>query len=438
MKKKYRLLCTLAFVMMGAGYALCDEDESTEIRWSGFASMEAGQVVNGEADIAHEYGKHDHVWSQKLYIGSNMQILFNTLPVVGNIGMEMKVWNDYIQYTGDYGKSRRLYYYPYLSRADLTYNFGSSDDPDLSITLGYFPFKYNPDARNLGEYMFRSGTYPQYLITDFDFPMAKLFGMHVNGRNSGPFKWDILATLNTEWTAIGDLNLTGIASYQPVPFVTLGAGAGWFSLVSANWDQTTPAVEGCSYIEDGKRYYYTFAGQKVMGRFSLDPQSLFPNNLFGHEDFKIYSEAAILGLINYPLGEDGKTRYDDIKKRIPVMGGFNIPAFKYLDILSLQAEWFGSDYINDLNPIMFDNQPIPFSSNRGTKTPYNTKENHNGDDWKWSLYGKKTIAEHFNIVFQFARDHMRWYREDYTLQDGQEALRSNKDWYYTIKLGYVF
>jgi hypothetical protein len=175
-----------------------------------------------------------------------------------------------------------------------------------------------------------------------------------------------------------------------------------------------------------------------MGRFSLDPQSLFPNNLFGHEDFKIYSEAAILGLINYPLGEDGKTRYDDIKKRIPVMGGFNIPAFKYLDILSLQAEWFGSDYINDLNPIMFDNQPIPFSSNRGTKTPYNTKENHNGDDWKWSLYGKKTIAEHFNIVFQFARDHMRWYREDYTLQDGQEALRSNKDWYYTIKLGYVF
>ena len=97
--------------------------------------------------------------------------------------MEMKVWNDYIQYTGDYGKSRRLYYYPYLSRADLTYNFGSSDDPDLSITLGYFPFKYNPDARNLGEYMFRSGTYPQYLITDFDFPMAKLFGMHVNGRN---------------------------------------------------------------------------------------------------------------------------------------------------------------------------------------------------------------------------------------------------------------
>ena len=129
------------------------------------------------------------------------------------------------------------------------------------------------------------------------------------------------------------MNLTGIASYQPVPFVTLGAGAGWFSLVSANWDQTTPAVEGCSYIEDGKRYYYTFAGQKVMGRFSLDPQSLFPNNLFGHEDFKIYSEAAILGLINYPLGEDGKTRYDDIKKRIPVMGGFNIPAFKYLDIL---------------------------------------------------------------------------------------------------------
>jgi hypothetical protein len=439
MKKRRYLLFAFVSSLLWTGYAFCDDEEnSTELKISGFSSMEAGEVVNGEEDLLYPSARHDHVWMQKLFMGYNMQVLFNTLPVVGNVGMEMKVCNEYPQYSSDLGKSRRLIFYPYLSRADLNYSFGNTDDPYLKIDLGYFPFKYNSDAYNLGEYMFRTGTYPQYIITDFDFAAARLLGFHLDGKISESFKWDILATLNTEWTAIGDLNVIGIVAYKPIPFVTIGAGAGWFSLVSANWDNTTPPLDANSYISDGKRYYYTFAGQKVMGRFSLDPQSLFPNKLFGHEDFKIYSEAAILGLINYPLGEDGKTRYDDIKKRIPIMGGFNIPAFKYLDILSLQAEWFGSDYTNDLNPIMFDNMPIPLSSFRNRTTGYDINENHDGDNWKWSLYGKKTIAEHFNITFQFARDHMRWYRYDYTQQDGQEALRENKDWYYVIKLGYVF
>jgi hypothetical protein len=441
MKKKYRLFCMLAFVMVGAGYALCDdEDASVELRWSGFSSMEAGQVVAGESDWGEIGSKSSpyHVWLQKLYTGYNTQILFNSLPIVGNVGMGMKVTNEYPVYSGDKGQSRRLFYYPYLSRSDLTYSFGNSDDPSMSLTLGYFPFKYNSDARNLGEYMFRSGTYPQYLITDFDFAAARLLGFHLDGKISESFKWDILATFNTEWAAIGDLNLTGIASYQPIPFLTLGAGAGWFSLVSANWDQTTPVKNGNSYIKDGKRYYYTFAGQKVMGRFSLDPQSLFHKEIFGPEDLKIYSEAAILGVINYPESEDGKFSYDDIKKRIPVMFGLNIPAFKILDVLSLQAEWFGSDYVNDMSPVIFDNAPVALSTIHDVRSTYDVNEDHKGDDWKWSLYGKRTLKEHFQITFQFARDHMRWYRYDYTVQDGREALRSNKDWYYIMKLGYVF
>lgn len=34
--------------------------------------------------------------------------------------------------------------------------------------MGYFPYKFNPDATNLGEFLFRTGTYPLYLISNFN------------------------------------------------------------------------------------------------------------------------------------------------------------------------------------------------------------------------------------------------------------------------------
>jgi len=480
-------LCALS------GYA---QEVPPTLSASGFVALREGQVVAGEPDFLQPAANSDHVWVQELYAGMNVHALFNPYPVIGNIGLECRVFNDYPEYPADWGKSRRLNFYPYLSRADIVYSFGGRENPSMTLDVGYFPFKYNEDARNLGEYLFRSGTYPQYLITDFDFPMARLLGARLSGKCGNVLKWDVLATMNWEWTAIGDLNLSAIASYKPVPLVEFGLGGSWCSIVSVNMDNTTPMVNGNDYVYNGKLYYYTFAGQKVMGRFSIDLQTLFPNNLFGKQDLKLYAEAAILGVVNYPrntapagdldLNLDGKIGYDDITKRIPVMFGFNWPTNplmsytlvpgvamyahtnkfdfptistglfggiatgvgswlleKYLDkkigldVLSIEAEWFGSVYPNDLSPIMFDNIPVPLSSAHDTRSSYNP-DNYKGDDWKWSVYGKKTIADHFSVTLQFARDHMRWVRMDYTQQDGQEALRQNKDWYYTFKLGYAF
>jgi hypothetical protein len=126
---------------------------------------------------------------------------------------------------------------------------------------------------------------------------------------------------------------------------------------------------------------------------------------------------------------------------MPIMFGFNFPAFKVLDVLSLQGEWFYSRYPDDMNPLVFDNQPIPFTSFNGGDIPLKGLYNPNaykGNIWKWSVYGKKTLAGHFQITFQCARDHLRWYRMDFSTQDYNEALRTNKDWYGTVKVGYVF
>jgi hypothetical protein len=370
-------------------------------------------------------------------VGFNVQAKFGNLPATGNLGMELLVCNDNSPYTQDLGQSRRLFFYPYLSRADLSYTFGDKENPFLTLGAGYFPFKYNGEVRNLGEYLFRSGTYPQYLITNFDFPMTRLLGVRASGSLFDNIKWDVLATTNVEWTAIGDLNLSGLLSWKPMPFLELGLGASWCSIVSVNLDNTSPPEEGNAYINDSLLYFYTFAGQKAMGRLALDLKQLFSggDNL-GKQDLVLYSEAAVLGLINYPVSVDGYARYDDITQRIPVMAGFNFPTFKYLDILSLEVEWFGNPFVNSLTPIKFDNYPIPLSSYGNEKS--SVYMNRHDDDWKWSVYGKRTFADHFNVTFQFARDHYRWFRLDYTSEDGKEALRRNDEWYYTFKFGYTF
>jgi hypothetical protein len=431
-------VCVAIGMACGMSYG---EDDAVSLSPTGFVSLREGQVVKGEKESGFQEARADHVWIQEMVVGFNTLAKFNNLPLVGNLGMEIKVCNDNIVYPSDFGQSRRLNFYPYLSRADLTLTIGDKENPDLVLDAGYFPFKYNSEVRNLGEYLFRSGTYPQYIITNFDFPMTRLMGLRASGSLWRKVNWDVLATTNIEWTAIGDFNLSGLLSWKPSPLFEFGLGASWCSILSVNWKNTTPQAEGSAYVSnpegDSMRYYYTFAGQKAMARFTLDLQQLFPgNDLFGKQDLKLYSEAAVLGLIDYPVSFDGYTRYDTLWQRIPVMVGFNVPTFKILDFLSVEAEWFGNQYPNNLNTIMFDNQPVALSSYGNEKDSSNL--NNHGDDWKWSVCGKRTFFGHLNVIGQIARDHMRWFRLDYTKEDGKEALRKNNEWYWTIKLGYTF
>jgi hypothetical protein len=435
-----RFVLVAAVITVGASYG---ENSATTLTPTGFVSLREGQVVKGEHETVKSSAANadvDNVWIQGMDVGFNVEAKYSGLPVTGNLGMEILVCNDNSPYAQDFGQSRRLNFYPYLSRADLLYTVGDEENPRLAINAGYFPFKYNSEVRNLGEYLFRSGTYPQYLITNFDFPMARLMGVRAGGSLLGSLNWDVLLTTNVEWTAIGDPNLSALLSWKPTPLFELGLGGSWCSFLSSfgiNQDKTSPMEEGNNYIYDSLMYYYTFAGHKAMGRMTLDLKHLLPGrDLLGEHDLKLYSEAAVLGVVNYPMSVDGYTQYDTLWQRIPVMAGFNLPTFKFMDILNLEVEWFGNPYPNSQNSIRFDNQPVPLSSQAGEKDPYYL--NNHGDDWKWSVYGRKTFMNNFNITVQAARDHFHWFRLDYKGEDAKDALRKNDQWYYTFKFGYIF
>jgi hypothetical protein len=120
---------------------------------------------------------------------------------------------------------------------------------------------------------------------------------------------------------------------------------------------------------------------------------------------------------------------------VPVMVGVNVPTFKALDILSLQGEWWGNQYGNDMTGVVLNGVPLPFSYGTTTVVDSNIYKNNH---IKWSVYGQKTFLSHFRITGQVANDHMRTFAVNYQQQSWAECLRQLSDWYYVVKVGVLF
>jgi hypothetical protein len=116
------------------------------------------------------------------------------------------------------------------------------------------------------------------------------------------------------------------------------------------------------------------------------------------------------------------------------MIGFNAPSFKILDVLSLEAEWWGNRYPNSMEGIVNDGVPIPFRPEK--KTIDSTQ--YKNDNIKWSVYLTKKFAQHYHVTVQVADDHMRTFAWDWNRQDWEESLRGSGCWYYVLKFGVMF
>jgi hypothetical protein len=189
----------------------------------------------------------------------------------------------------------------------------------------------------------------------------------------------------------------------------------------------------------------TFRGTKVMAMASFDPKNLLKAlgttlDFFGKEDCKLYFEAAVLGVKDYPVTLDKATDYSDLTKRIPVTFGFNFPAFKLLDVISIEGEWFGGILPNDMGGVVLYDEPTPLPSDRVSDYISDTTghKKYKDDNVKWSVYMKRNFMGHFQIIGQIASDHLRWFAQDWTRQEWQEAFRNPRQFYYRFKLAYLF
>ena len=426
----------------------------------GYGHFYFGQIVRGRAPKTNT--QVNELWTQDMRSELRLKFLYKDFLEIST-GVSVKL---FFSYPIAHDKPETKFAYP---QADMGLTYAklqsSMDKPvNLGLQIGYFPFKYNPDAKNLGETMFRSGTYPAALLESFDYAQTKLLGAKVNlGFFENSLKCDVLMTSEAAVYPLMDWSLTGILSYDIANrgVFQLGLGYNKSHLISVYTDDystndgnpTDPgqAVANKSIREQYKYYiidtlndgtydtvsgFYTYRGDKAMARFSFDPKEVFTGmkQFMTKDELKIYCEATIIGTKSYPDNEKNVISYENWKEKMPVAFGINLPSFGIVDMFNLEFEWFGSKYPNSWVEPYGTSQSRPFPSG-GKIMAASSKESY----WKWSTYIKKSFAdEHLGFVLQLARDHSTLGNANYNLSYQKEILQNDGDWWWAFKTYFAF
>jgi hypothetical protein len=397
-------------------------------------------------------------------------------------------WNPTIASNADPNYFFR-FFSPSLSRFDVSYGFGDRKKPFLTLDAGVFPYKYNEYAHDLGEYMFRTNSYPGIIytggLTYVDVNSATVTGLKLSQPLGKYFSHDLLLTLETETNPVWDLNLSYLAKVNLNNVLKVTGGVEFARILPVRPLLTNPELKqnryfshnGTTYLDDPYYYqqrrdgelrrdstadvssyaaalavldsastglidpsysYFEASAIKPVATFSFDPKPLIGMGAFGKNDLVLYGEAAILGVKDQPI------LYDDIWKRTPVMLGFNIPAFDLLDVFAVEVEHYGSQFPNSNFKLQTEfvhldgdhggnaYPPIPVipisAPGDGSKLGYIPSE-WDADNWKWAVFAKRRITDGLAASLQVASDNAR----GWVYPQGRQyysVFLSPKEWYW--------
>lgn len=435
--------CLLVLVINIPAIDVATKTENVELFINGTGSFRFGQVVRGTGIGS---AVEENIWTENANAGLSVEAIFDKkLKLHLGLDADMKFswpWIKQVYQTRDAAMSVSL------GETYGLYNLEGKAG-SLEFCAGYFGYKYNPDVRNLGEYLFRSGTYPALIVTEFDEPKAKLLGFRIGHKLfDKSFSDDLILSSETVFYPTMDWSLSYLFNYNllNLGFLDIGAGISWTHLFSVYYDRagagnaTSPKNGTLYYINNGDSTnrdsaYISFKGSKLMTRFSIDPLAFVRDNNthFGKNDLKIYAELLVIGLKSYPDSTAAGTKtpsYSNWKEKAPITFGINMPTFGLLDVMSLEFEYFGSKYLNDFRQMYEDGRPLG--------PPY-IEGLLNESKWKWSLYLKKSfLNEHCAITTQFARDHMKMSSVSREYSNNKEMLVEPGNWWWVTKFGFSF
>jgi hypothetical protein len=175
--------------------------------------------------------------------------------------------------------------------------------------------------------------------------------------------------------------------------------------------------------------YYTVNGTLLAARFSLDFKPLLGEKV----DFKIYGEAAMLGIKNYPVF------YTDPMERMPLMLGVNLPTFGLLDLLSVEAEYWKNRYINSYYNVISQSAlgAIPdYAHMAGAKQglAVDPTLDYTQDDLSWAITAQKSVGKHFTMIGKAARDHLTLLNagQGFGTDLQHDILPDDRGWYWVL------
>jgi hypothetical protein len=168
---------------------------------------------------------------------------------------------------------------------------------------------------------------------------------------------------------------------------------------------------------------------------SFDPKPLLGMDIFGAKDLVVYGEAALLGVQNQPI------LYEKASERTIAMIGFNVPTFKFLDVLNVEVEHNSSIYPNSNQYNQRDigrkgssfaapAQPTIYASN--LEAGYDPAD-WNKDNLKWSVLAQREIIKGISVTSQIASDNARGFVYPSGRRYWALFREPGKDWYWMLK-----
>jgi hypothetical protein len=429
-----------------------DDEHKFDTKFSGYTYIEAGEVMKGYG----YQGVYDHRWLSDLCIGifANTPIDEHLKVLMGFEGQLTTSFNTWPEKNLPYMPLRYPINSFWVSQGEGFYTFGDPGKISLEIEAGYFPYKYNNEVRNLGEYLFRTYCYPPTMFNLFDRTFTELMGVRIGNTFGGIFHHDLILNSETKQYPFYDGTISYLADaknpeflFAKSGFITLGGGIQLYRFIPVRGDLTNKHAQNDANLisRDSVGWYFDsatqtrttiykekwvgFPGTKVMGRATVNIKSALPDfitNFMGKEDLKLYGEVAVLGWDNDTVF------YTKRYQRTPFTVGFNLPTFKFLDILNTEIEYLNTPYWNSSFRPMVECLPL-----------YDTKSDISDvhhEKLKWSVYAKKTIGTRMIISAQVANDHLmpKSGVVDESIQDYHDVTLRHGDWWWNFRARFDF
>jgi hypothetical protein len=378
-----------------------------------------------------------------------------------------------------------------IGQASATYKFGDPKDPSLSVSFGLMPYKYNPDSRNLGEYLFRSTPYPATTINGswdlISSSYSKTKGVLVEmDFLDGKWKNDFLMSISDEVFPLNDMSLAYVTSLE-MGALEIGAGVNFFHALPTSPSLSTPKsvynsyfeYQGTTYYGDDLYYdqvgkYYEAEAVKMRARGDTVGAAAFEainadykakGNLVDSlnindtitgvkkldRSYYTYQGILMMGRASLDIGswigegvdfkvfaevdllgwQNYPIFFENRSERMPMMFGVSLPTMGLLDYLTVEAEYWKNRYPIINVKALEDGLP---------KVDYNLmsptidiSKPYTKDDLKWSVATQKSIGRYFTVSGQIANDHTRPIRYDFSPYK-YDTMLDSKAWYYILRL----
>ncbi|HKP95602.1 MAG TPA: hypothetical protein VJ385_07585 [Fibrobacteria bacterium] len=238
MKIAVATLCLIPFSLaLGAG----------ERSFHLFTAIDAGRLENGNDMRIADYNPSGLTLNRTYVdVGYAEQLDDRYFLSIGVGGIFWKAFES----AGGNAEDKVIKFGPGISNAYMKW----APSGNLDLTFGYFPYKYNDAAKNLGEYLFRTEAYPTIVFTGgwswMNDAQYRTVGAKLTYR-AGSFKQDLGLFAEYFNSPIYDITPAYIATWKGQNGITLGGAASLHRFICP-----TPKVR--DELTQSYRYYENF------------------------------------------------------------------------------------------------------------------------------------------------------------------------------------